>query len=97
MNTTKLTGVALATLVAGMFGTATMSSAFAAEGHDGMVKCEHSSACKGQGACKTEANACKGQNACKGTAMTMQESQAACDKAQAMAKSDDHKMDDKKM
>ncbi len=96
MNTTKLTGVALATLVAGMFGTATMSSAFAADGNDGMVKCEASSACKGQGACKTEANACKGENACKGQAMTMQKSQADCDKAQATAKSE-HKMDDKKM
>ena len=92
MNTTKLTGVALATMVAGMFGTATMSSAFAADGNDGMVKCEASSACKGHGACKSEANACKGQNACKGTAMTMQESQAACDKAQSDAKSADKKM-----
>ncbi len=96
MNTTKLTGVALATLVAGMFGAATMSSAIAADGHDGMVKCMHSSACKGQGACKGEANSCKGQNACKGQAFTMQKSQADCDKAMAMAKSD-HKMDEKKM
>lgn len=98
MNTTKLTGIALATMVAGMFGTATMSTAFAAEGNDGQVKCEHSSACKGQGACKSESSACKGQNACKGQAMTMQDSQAACDKAQSMAKMDgDHKMDEKKM
>ncbi len=92
MNTTKLTGVALATLVAGMFGTATMSSAFAADGHDGMVKCEASSACKGHGACKGEANACKGMNACKGQAFTMQDSQAACDKAQADAKMEEKKM-----
>lgn len=92
MNTTKLTGIALATMVAGMFGAATMSSAIAADGHDGQVKCMHSSACKGQGACKSEANACKGQNACKGTAMTMQDSQAACDTAQAAAKAEAKKM-----
>ena len=92
MNTTKLTGIALATMVAGLFGATTMTTAFAADGHDGAVKCMHSSACKGQGACKSEANSCKGENACKGQAFTMQKSQAACDAAQASAKSADKKM-----
>jgi len=60
----KLTGIALACAAAGMFVTAGIGSAFAAE--DGMIHCEGVNACKGKSDCKTAKNACKGQNACKG-------------------------------
>ena len=60
--------------------------AFAASGDDAKVKCEHSSSCKGQGACKQASNSCKGQNACKGEGFTMQDSQEACSTAQEAAK-----------
>jgi hypothetical protein len=85
MNTAKLKGIALATAVAGLFAVATMSTAFA--GDDAKVKCEKSSSCKGQSACKNTANSCKGQNACKGQGMTMQKSDSACKDAQARARS----------
>ena len=83
-NVSKLTGIALATAVAGLFTMAVSAPAFASD--DGKVKCEHSSSCKGQGACKTSANSCKGTNACKGEGMTMQKDKAACDAAQKDAK-----------
>ncbi len=82
-NTSKLTGIALATAVAGLFTMVAAAPAFASE--DGTVKCEHSSACKGHGACATEANSCKGENACRGQGMTLQKDQAACEKAQKEA------------
>jgi len=82
-NTSKLTGIALATAVAGLFTMVAAAPAFAAD--DGSVKCEHSSACKGQGACATAKNSCKGQNACKGEGFTMQKDQAACEAAQKAA------------
>lgn len=82
MNVSKLTGIALATAVAGLF-TFAAAPAFAAD--DAKMKCEHSSSCKGQGACKTTANSCKGQNACKGAGFTMQKDKAACDEAQKEA------------
>lgn len=80
----KFAGIALATAVAGMF-TMVSSTAFAA-GDEAKVKCEHSSSCKGQGACKQASNSCKGQNACKGQGFTMQKSEAACKAAQDAAK-----------
>lgn len=87
MNVNKLTGIALATAVAGLFSA---GAAFAHdtghEGTDAKVKCEASSACKGHGACKSAKNACKGANACKGEAFTMQKSEADCKVAQAEAK-----------
>ncbi|HEY0179375.1 MAG TPA: hypothetical protein VGC30_07065 [Dokdonella sp.] len=83
-NVSKLTGIALATAVAGLFTLATASPAFAAD--EAKVKCEHSSACKGQGACKQASNSCKGQNACKGEGFTMQKSKADCKAAQDAAK-----------
>ncbi|PZQ17446.1 MAG: hypothetical protein DI564_06235 [Rhodanobacter denitrificans] len=82
----KLTGIALATAVAGLFAGTVASPAFAADGADAKVKCENSSACKGHGACKSAKNACKGQNACKGEGFTMQKSADACKAAQDAAK-----------
>ena len=79
-----LKGIALATAVAGLFTVVNISSAFAA-GDDASVKCEKSSACKGQGACKTSTNACKGKNACKAQGMTMQKNDDACKDAQQLA------------
>jgi hypothetical protein len=84
MKISTLKGVALATAVAGLFTVATISSAYAA-GDDAKVKCEKSSSCKGQGACKTASNSCKGSNACKGQGMTMQKSDASCKDAQSLA------------
>lgn len=88
MNVNKLTGIALATAVAGLFAAGNVA---AHDGHDhagsdAKVKCEASSACKGHGACASAKNACKGQNACKGEAFTMQKSEADCKAAQAEAK-----------
>src|ERR1700759_2611138 len=60
-NVSKFAGIALATAVAGMF-TMAATNAFAA-GDEAKVKCENSSSCKGQGACKQATNSCKGQNA----------------------------------
>lgn len=85
MKASGLKGIALATAVAGLFTVASISSAYAA-GDDAKVKCEKSSSCKGQSACKNSANSCKGQNACKGQGMTMQDNKAACTAAQTAAK-----------
>jgi hypothetical protein len=85
MNVSKLTGIALATAVAGLFTLASATPAFAA-GDAAKTKCEHSSSCKGQGACKQATNSCKGQNACKGQGFTMQDSKEACSAAQDAAK-----------
>jgi hypothetical protein len=84
MNVSKLTGLALATAVAGLFTMASVSTAFAAD--EAHMKCDKSSSCKGQGACKQASNSCKGQNACKGQGFTMQKDEAACKDAQAKAK-----------
>jgi len=80
----KITGIALATVVAGLFSVASVNKAFAAD--DAKVKCEHSTSCKGQSACKNSANSCKGQNACKGQGMTEQKDAATCTAAEAAAK-----------
>lgn len=86
MNFAKISGIALATAVAGLFTLATAAPAFAADGAAAQVKCEHSSSCKGQGACKQASNSCKGQNACKGQGFTMQKDSGACTTAQDAAK-----------
>lgn len=83
-NVSRFAGIALATAVAGMFTMAT-TNAFAA-GDEAKVKCENSSSCKGQGACKQASNSCKGQNACKGQGFTMQKDDASCKSAQDTAK-----------
>lgn len=84
MKTSVLKGIALATAVAGLFATATFANANAGDAAE--VKCEKSSACKGQGACKTASNSCKGQNACKGQGMTMQKNDDSCKDAQQLAR-----------
>ncbi|HVS26286.1 MAG TPA: hypothetical protein VHE58_03165 [Burkholderiales bacterium] len=79
----KLTGIALAVAAAGMFVTAGVGQAVAAEGK---MHCESVNACKGKSDCKTAKNACKGQNGCKGTgfvAMTEKDCNAAKAKAKA--------------
>ena len=55
MKASALKSIALATAVAGLFTVASVSTAFAA-GDDAKVKCEKSSSCKGQRACKSSAN-----------------------------------------
>lgn len=79
----KLTGIALAAAAAGMFVTAGIGSAFAAD--EGKIHCEGVNACKGKTDCKTAMNACKGQNACKGKGFEAM-SDKDCKAAQAKAK-----------
>ncbi len=79
----KLTGIALAVAAAGMFVTAGIGSAFAAE--DGKIHCEGVNACKGKTDCKSATNACKGENACKGKGF-MAMSEKDCTAAKAKAK-----------
>ena len=79
----KLTGIALAAAAAGMFVTAGIGNAFAAEA--GKIHCEGVNACKGTSACKTANNACKGQNACNGKGY-LELSEKDCKAAQAKAK-----------
>lgn len=85
MNMSKLTGIALATAVAGLFSVVS-APAFAGSGNEAKMECPHSSSCKGQGSCKSAQNSCKGQNACKGQGMTMQDDAAACVEAQKASK-----------
>lgn len=83
-NVSKLTGIALATAVAGLFTMTSVGSAFADEGTtaDAQVKCDNSTSCKGTGACKGVNNDCKGQNDCKGKGVTMQKDQDTCTQLQ---------------
>ncbi|MGH8042057.1 MAG: BufA2 family periplasmic bufferin-type metallophore [Rudaea sp.] len=85
MKASAIKSLALAAAVASLFAISTANAANAA-GDQAQVKCTHSSACKGQGACKSKANSCKGQNSCKGHGFTMQKDQAACKAAQEAAK-----------
>jgi hypothetical protein len=75
----RLTGLMLATVAAGLFALAPLSS-FAGEEGDAGVKCEGGNACKGQSACKTAENACKGKNACKGHGYVMTATAEECTK-----------------
>ena len=79
----KLTGIALAATAAGLFVTAGVTSAVAAE--EGKIHCEGVNACKGKTDCKSANNACKGQNACKGKGY-VEMSEKDCKAAQAKAK-----------
>ena len=79
----KLTGIALAAAAAGMFATAGIGSAFAAE--EGKIHCEGVNACKGKSDCKSATNACKGENACKGKGFVAM-SDKDCKAAKAKAK-----------
>jgi hypothetical protein len=60
-----IAAAAAALLIAGTALSAPMQMAAGEKGH-----CMGANACKGQSACKTEANACGGQNACKGKGFT---------------------------
>ena len=78
----KISGAAIATAAALLFGSmpATVSAAGEAK-----VKCEGVNACKGKSACATATNACAGQNACKGQGylmLTKTECDAAKEKAE---------------
>ena len=84
MNRSQAMGIAFATAAAGFFALAPMAAAVADD--SAMMKCEHSSACKGHGSCKGASNSCKGQNGCKGQGFTMQKGAAECTTAQGAAK-----------
>lgn len=88
MNCKPNSSMTVAMMVASMFAMSAATAAVAQDQHQGkvQVKCEGSSTCKSHGACKQASNACKGKNACKGQGFTVQESEAACEKAQAKAR-----------
>ena len=79
-------GVAVATLVAGMFA---LSAAAADGGNAGTptketsskVKCSGVNECKGKGECAGPGHACAGHNECKGKGWLTKESEEACKKA----------------
>lgn len=78
----KLTAAFLATAVAGLFLSGNvMSEEAPTTGGEAKVKCQGANACKGQGACKSEANACAGQNGCKGKGWIEATSKEECEKA----------------
>ena len=82
MRVGNLTGIALATVAAGMF---VMTAAGPAAAQAAKVKCEGVNSCKGHSDCKGAKSSCKGLNACKGQGM-MEMSQVDCDKAKAEMK-----------
>ena len=79
----KLTGLALATAAAGLFVTAAIPMASAAE--EAKVHCDGVNQCKGESACQSAHNSCKGQNSCKGKGW-LYLSKADCDAAKAKMK-----------
>jgi uncharacterized membrane protein len=64
MKLVAKSGVALAAAAFTLAVTGAVITSAPAEA--ATVKCAGVNACKGQAACKGEANSCKGQNACKG-------------------------------
>ena len=84
----KLTGLALATAAAGLFITAAIPTASAAD--EAKVHCEGVNSCKGQSACQSAHNACKGQNSCKGKGW-LYLSKSDCDAAKAKMKQEEMK------
>ena len=78
----KVSGAAIATAAALLFGTVTTTASAAEEAK---VKCEGVNACKGTSACSTATNVCAGQNACKGQGYLML-SKAECDAAKEKMK-----------
>ncbi len=66
----------LAVAVIGIMAAGTVAKADD-HAHD-KVKCSGVNACKGKGACKTEANACKGKNGCKGTGWVEMKTEKEC-------------------
>ncbi len=76
---TRLTGAALATVVAFMFvGNAFAADSSSSGAASSQVKCVGGNACKGQSACKSASSSCKGQNACKGKGYVMSSSEKDC-------------------
>ena len=66
MNTPmKMTGIAIATVAAGLFALNGPVSA-ADNGAAETVHCAGVNACKGMSSCKTADSSCAGQNSCKG-------------------------------
>jgi len=68
MDTTKLNGLALATLAAALFATAPLA---ADQPGSTPGKCYGVNACKGKSSCKSSGHGCKSQNACKGQGFVM--------------------------
>lgn len=79
---TKVSGAAIATAAAMLFGTLAVGVASA---EDAKVQCQGVNGCKGQSACKTADHGCKGQNSCKGQGF-LELTQKDCDAAKAKAK-----------
>lgn len=86
----KISGVALATVAAGMFATANVGSAVADEGK---VHCTGINACKGKTDCKSANNECKGQNNCKGKGFKKTSAKECKEKGGTVEKSDKSKSD----
>jgi hypothetical protein len=84
----KLTGLALATAAAGLFVTAAIPAASAAE--EAKVHCDGVNACKGESACQSAHNSCKGMNSCKGKGW-LYLSKADCEAAKAKLKKEEMK------
>lgn len=81
-QSSKLSGMALATAAALLFSTAPLTTASAA---DAKVKCEGVNSCKGTSACSGASHSCQGQNSCKGQGFLLL-SKADCDAAKAKLK-----------
>ncbi|HQW09942.1 MAG TPA: hypothetical protein PK681_09075 [Steroidobacteraceae bacterium] len=77
----KVTGAAIATTAALIFGALALPASAA---EVATVHCMGVNSCKGTTACKTATNACKGQNSCKGQGF-LELTQAQCDAAKAKA------------
>lgn len=75
----KISGAAIATAAALLFGTV---SANVASAEEAKVKCEGVNGCKGKSACATATNSCQGQNSCKGHGYLLL-TKAECDAAKA--------------
>ena len=78
----KISGAAIATAAALLFGSV---GANVASAEEAKVKCEGVNGCKGKSACATAANSCQGQNSCKGHGHLML-TEAECDAAKAEMK-----------
>ena len=87
-HSTKVSGAAIATAAAMLFGTLTTLPAAAAD--EAKVKCEGVNSCKGTSACATAQNSCQGQNSCKGHGY-LSLTKAECDAAKAKAASEKKK------
>ncbi len=64
MNTTKVSGIAIAAVAASLFVLAPLATA--ADSAAATGKCLGGNSCKGQSSCKSFDHGCKGQNSCKG-------------------------------